>query len=288
MSSTRAGNDSPSSSSGQTPYLATTYDWFDWFNMLKFHCMIRGVWEYIDPELPDVTTMPTEKPKAPTRELAKEAIRLDRLDAYNRAREEWTSKPEGPNKGPAPTLSKEASETEIRATLEAQISAYTAKLSCWGVLSENYVAIHDLIRKSVKPMYLNAAIAKVVLDGTVNLQVLVRTLKGYLASEFSVTQIEVQRDYRAILERAKEDNVKPTAWYYEWKRIYLKAQAIKLYDVEGHFATAQFLDAVGQRMAPDWARMQLFYLSALERFVEDHNTLDRCSRRFEIRIHEDA
>jgi hypothetical protein len=83
---------------------------------------------------------------------------------------------------------------------------------------------------------------------------LVKEIKRHFAPWIRSMRDETQRIYRSVLQEAWSGETEPDQWYLKWNKAYLGAQVEKIPDIEGSLAIHDFLEAVGARYEPSWAR----------------------------------
>jgi hypothetical protein len=75
-----------------------------------------------------------------------------------------------------------------------------------------------------------------------------------------INQIAAGRDYREALEQAQKGSLKFETWYYQWRNALVRGEAYEISEVAGANAIAEFLSAVMEKYAPNWAECQMFEL----------------------------
>ncbi|KAG5742678.1 hypothetical protein H9Q72_014534, partial [Fusarium xylarioides] len=80
--------------------------------------------------------------------------------------------------------------------------------------------------------------------------------KQYAPSNVQVLSA-IRREYHLVLGQAKYASMKPMVWYERWNSFYERAIAHDLNEIKGDVAVTDFLQAVGDRFEPLWARNKL-------------------------------
>ncbi|RYC53684.1 hypothetical protein CHU98_g12525, partial [Xylaria longipes] len=180
-----------------------------------------------------------------------------------------------------------ATDEEIKSRLDEQIRTFPSTSSAWSAQSNRYTAIFDWVNNTVDQGIMTSITTKLIMNKTINLQAMVRAIKGYLAPTQSATESTVLWRYREALKRATGGGVKPETWYASWYEAFLEAQVLDLAEVKGVIATKSFLEAIRAKMAPDWARQQLASLTMDEQLGRPTVTLEQYGKVFSALVHEE-
>ncbi|KAL2255162.1 hypothetical protein VTK26DRAFT_3946 [Humicola hyalothermophila] len=87
-------------------------------------------------------------------------------------------------------------------------------------------------------------------------------------------EARVRSDYNKHLEIARQRGVNPERWIAEFERVYQTACEYRIPEVQGSTATLAFLDAVGARIEPTWAKTKSYELSEALQRGQDPPSLD--------------
>ena len=78
----------------------------------------------------------------------------------------------------------------------------------------------------------------------------------------------------------------PAKWYLEWFKAYHRALTFNIPEVQGLLATRAFLDAVGVKLRPEWARAKLSEVLEKAELGEPVPDLGTIGRLFAIQANE--
>jgi hypothetical protein len=150
---------------------------------------------------------------------------------------------------------------------------HVGKLAQWTEKARAYKAAYKWIQETVDPSVYQGAVRECeneqarmekeqlteMIDGdpqskSWTLQLLLRILKrDYAPSETSARTL-AQSTYRKKLAVVKAGRVNPKEWLQEWRAAYQDALLYDLPDVKGPLAVLDFIKAVQEKLAPEWAR----------------------------------
>jgi hypothetical protein len=254
------------------PYqLKSRTDWPNWYIQLTWHAKLRNVWELVNPDAPNAPGMHDGAPQLPTisstsderppaRSTRSQSAQLSEFDA-----------------------SGGLSSLEI---YNQELAMYKVKSSEWAAKAERLQKLWNWVNATVSPAILSPVMVKLVTNNVTTLQALVRALKEELAPTDVSTQNQVRAEYRQHLGAAKQGRAAPQDWYQRWSYLYMRAKSYELAEVDGALAVQDFLDALGHRIAPEWAR------TMNQRIIQDSIlgletlNLDQVSRVFGGLMHE--
>lgn len=230
--------------------------WPTWYLQLQFHCMLRGIWEQVDPEKPDQPSVLTSLPEHATLESLLEKKKIDSQTEYLRSLSNW-QKLDSSTRGTMPTEPTEPDAEAAQKELNEQLKSWSENSAVTTIFAGRHQQVWNWVNRTVDSSLLASAQVKIVSQGTATLQAVIRALKTHLAPSHSSAQTTAAEEYRATLAKARSGGIDPLKWHALWHRAFLRAQAYDLSDVNGVLAAKDFLNAVGQRMAPDWASRAL-------------------------------
>ncbi|KAG6312901.1 hypothetical protein E4U22_001437, partial [Claviceps purpurea] len=89
-------------------------------------------------------------------------------------------------------------------------------------------------------------------------EISVRELVTYLRDKFAPNATNIRtgilKKYNQHLEEAKRANISFDTWVAQWGVLYHKAMSANVSEVKGIEGIESFIDAIGARFDPDWAR----------------------------------
>lgn len=109
---------------------------------------------------------------------------------------------------------------------------------------------------------------------------MVSVLKALLAPSEVFTQNMVKTVYREILKVGKQGNVEAKHWYADWFNAYQAARIYNIPDIQEPLAAEDFLNALGEKLAPEWAIKQLEDFTEVEATGRTFKTLDDYGKVF--------
>lgn len=227
-----------------------------WFLQLQFHCEFRGIWKQVDPEARDYSNPLNELPEHLTIDSLL-SQRSNELEAqYIQELVEWQRIPfdERPDKPQRPLP---LDNDEIQAEFDEQLKKWSASSAVTTIIANRHQHVWNWVNRTVEPSLLASAQVKILKKGNPSLQGVIRALRDHLAPSESSAQTSAAEEYRATLAKARGGGIDPLKWHAQWHRAFLRAQAYDLGEVTGVLAAKDFLNAVGARMAPDWAARAL-------------------------------
>jgi hypothetical protein len=169
---------------------------------------------------------------------------------------------------------------DIKDLHSAQLREFAVQQSEWSKQAARYTHMYNWVNATVHRSLLATAQAKLVANNNISLQELVRALKSRLAPTTSATISTVRNDYRKALERATEGRMDTRKWYDEWSRAFENGRAYGIPEVEGVMAAKDFLTALSQKLAPNWAANELATLVKNEQLGRPTDTLEEYGRVF--------
>lgn len=218
--------------------------------------MLRGIWEQVDPEKPNQPSVLTELPEHATLESLLQKKKMEAQTAYLRQLADW-QKLDSATRGDMPTEPPEPDAEAAQKELNEQLKGWSENSAVTTIFATRHQAVWNWINRTVDSSLLASAQVKIVSQGNATLQAVIRALRDHLAPSKSSAQTTAAEEYRATLAKARTGGIDPLKWHAQWHRAFLRAQAYDLAEVNGVLAAKDFLNAVGQRMAPDWASRAL-------------------------------
>lgn len=167
-----------------------------WYDQLKFHCMLQCIWEgdlepgssiKNDPlKLPERTTLESYTKRKNEQENAK----------YKEAVKIWEALPEE-ERGEIvkPGAPKELTQEEAKSDFDTHLGETVVKIARISALSNRYDAVWNWINRTVDPSLLYAAQIQLITTGSVSLQSLISTLYDQLALLTSSTVTTIAKEY---------------------------------------------------------------------------------------------
>lgn len=258
-----------------------------WFLQLKFHCMLRGIWEQVDPEEPDQPNSLTDIPVQPTLESVLNSKRAAAQTDYIKQLGNWNQSDQA-TRGAAPVEPEEPDHDKAVLELDQLQKQWNASNTVTSIVSNRHLAVWNWVNRTVDASLLASAQVKIVTQGTATLQRVIRALKDHLAPSPSSARTTAAEEYRATLKTARAGGKDPLKWHAQWHRAFLRAQAYDLADVDGVLAAKDFINAVGERMAPDWASRAMQDLVRDDELGSPTLTLEQLGAWFVALGHEGA
>lgn len=86
---------------------------------------------------------------------------------------------------------------------------------------------------------------------------IVRALATKYGSTDTAQITTARRAYTLILQQANKGGVSLKRWLSEWEKVFNRAKALNIAEVQGTPATIEFLSALQRKIAPTWAIEQL-------------------------------
>ncbi|KAF1935985.1 hypothetical protein EJ02DRAFT_427926 [Clathrospora elynae] len=235
--------------------LRSSSDWSYWFTQFKFQALSKNVWERVNPD------------SSPNGNL----------------QDHFANRPSFPRNLPTNA----AEGTPNREPTTKQLAAYEAELARWKVIDNDYQVkatrlqhMYNWTMATVDARLLAPAMILLSTGEDQLLQALIKQIKSELAPTDSHTKELVRAEYRASLDTARQATVDPMTWFHEWNMVYMKAKAYALPEILGVLGTMDWLDAVGQKLAPDWAQRQKQDIIGAQVLGADVVGLEKISRVF--------
>lgn len=274
---------------GQT--LCTTRKEFPkWYTQLQFHCMVRGIWESVDPDNYNddgTSTGSSENPllvhqKHQTHAEFTQALQERRQAEYvelvttrNKLLEEQRGA-EIPLPGTIELAStKDAYEQGLK--LEALDSARN------GALSNRHIAVMNWIKETMDTDLFAIATIKLVIRKDASLASLIHALKTMINPAESATMTSVADEYREVLISAKSDKQDPLTWYVKWNKAYLEAVEYKVADAIGPLASRDFIRAT-EKLMPRWSEQAMSDLIKNDELGLPGLSLEKLGRRSSLLV----
>ncbi|KAK1622134.1 hypothetical protein BDP81DRAFT_400485 [Colletotrichum phormii] len=279
-------SESTSTSTYENVKLTGRDNWTTWFEALQLQCQGLGVWDYVDPDGPDLTSdlHPTLliNPKhfdvtVIERNASEQSAYDIRLKEFTNARAAWErardALPTHDEHG-IPRAIAETDQTSRGTWPTVPAAATMNKLTKLGIIDK-------WIRRTVTSPILKTAITKANAPGVENIQKLIKCMKQELAPWKAMVKDSVRREYRRVLAKAKT-GVNAKQWYDDWQAAYLRGKLYKIPEIEEETAILDFLHAVRVRLNPSWG--QRTYETIRESMAEGRNvpTLDQIGYRFAL------
>jgi hypothetical protein len=265
--------------------LSNRSQFVEWFGDYKWHATSRGIWDICDPSAGDALNLFTYTP-----EINPTVLELLEVESARRrmARQQWDETPEGERVGARPTSS-EPTFNDVREDHNARYQDYRSALSNYNIKVVRYTHMFNWVNDSVSKDLLRPIKLKLMnsmLD--TSLQEIVRELKHQLAPTDTTSEAIARKEYRDVLARARQGRVGQLTWYNSWRNALMNARIYKVAEVEGTMAITDFLEAVGTKLAPDWASRQLADVFTAQELGESVKTLDEFGRIYAALSHESS
>ena len=90
--------------------------------------------------------------------------------------------------------------------------------------------------------------------------------------------------YKDVLQEARQANIQPDVWYIKWIKAYYDGAYHEIPEVAGTLAIQDFVQAVGMKMAPDWAQATQIDLICIERSDEEPQSVLEYAAKFNTYI----
>lgn len=260
--------------------LRSRNDWPNWYIQLTWHAKLRNVWDLVDPDAPDAPGMHEGAPELPT---------ISSITELGAAGHPLTSSTYDDRPHARATRSQSTQPTEAQSSPEAynhELAKYKIRTSEWAAKAERLQKLWNWVNTTVAPSIISPVMVRLVTNDKTTLQSLVRALRQELAPTTLSTKNQVRAEYRAHLGAARQGRAAPQDWYQKWSYLYMRAKSYELAEVDGELAVQDFLDALGHRIAPEWAR------TMHQRIIQDTIlgletlNLDQVSRVFGGLMHE--
>ncbi|KAG5763141.1 hypothetical protein H9Q73_014370 [Fusarium xylarioides] len=198
--------------------LQSTENWVEWLTELRVHTMSLGIWKHVNPSVAESDDDYLVYPvKCTWEEYKTKHIDND------------------------PVLSQESMSTQLQFYNIANTS-YNRDVHIY----KERLAKEKALREWIKYENEYAPLRKLVQG----------IKKQYAPSDVQVLSA-LRREYHLVLGQAKYASIKPIVWYERWNSFYERAIAYDLNEIKGDVAVTDFLQAVGDRFEPLWARNKL-------------------------------
>ena len=175
-----------------------------------------------------------------------------------------------------------ASTADILEELERSHKIYAAQLTVWQVLARPYTSLNLWINATVDPKLLDPLMTRLRDQQGSTIQQVVRELRTLLAPTRSTNFLLARRQYKALLEQARNGRVSPEKWYNDWLQAYSQATEHKIGEIIEPSATLDFLEAISVRMAPDWGKQTLNDATIAFELDKPINSLYEIARAFSV------
>jgi hypothetical protein len=120
----------------------------------------------------------------------------------------------------------------------------------------------------------------------VSLQDIARGLRTQLAPTSTTSKAVARKEYREVHAGARQGRIGQVTWYNSWRNALINARLYKVAGMEGTMAITDFLEAVGAKLALDWASRQLADVFTAQELGEPVKSLDDFGRIFAALSHE--
>ena len=215
--------------------------WSEWITLLESYAKIRKLWETIDPYKPskpdDLNVLP-------------EPMTLDQ------AKEDSTKY----------GITGEPTFDQLMRIFEAGKTEYASRRLIYTEREKNEQTVRTWIAQTVEPsiytLVTNELSAK---QGDFSIRELLKGIKTQIAPSYSNMVQTTRLFYKETLREASQGNTRPDLWYIKWIKAYHEGSFYNIPEVQGTLAIREFIQAVGTRMAPDWAQTIETDLIRLER-----------------------
>ena len=263
------------------PKLEDGRSWPVWYGRLQYECMIRDIWELVDPAAPDAPHISKSKPAEPPSadSLISQLNQARGLAGGRLTRASSATAESGSSASASSSLSQPATFADIQQELAIRQKAYVLALATWSSNHKEYQYIFAWVTRTVKNTLLEPHINSLVASNTLSIQALIRLLKTRLAPSIEVTKERVREEYRRVLNRARHGKISPQTWLDSWTIAVSRARDYNLTDVEGFLAIKDFLDAVSA-LQPSWSAQQLLNLHTAQALGQPFLLLDELSKVF--------
>ncbi|OAF55182.1 hypothetical protein VC83_08403 [Pseudogymnoascus destructans] len=113
-----------------------------------------------------------------------------------------------------------ASTKNIIDELDKSYKTYAVQLTVWQAVSKPYSAINQWIIATVDTKILNPLMTRLRAEQSSTIQRIVRELRTLLALSKSTNFLQARRQYKALIEQARNGRVNPDKWYNDWLQAY--------------------------------------------------------------------
>jgi hypothetical protein len=241
--------------------LSSRKDWPEWYTQLAFHCMQARIWEYIDPNDDNAPPEPTRPAKLQTPEQLQEALDNNRLAKYAEDYKAWETASEGlsaealtSHESSKPTKPSPATYKDVDGQYTMLAKQYTIDVADAKDFKARMQPITSWVQDTVDSSILSVVQSELIQRNTTTLKDLVKALKDLLAPSHTSVQNQVLDEYRSVIKQAHSGSVNPVKWHQDWFKAYNRALSMDIPEVKGPLASREFLNAIGIKMSPEWAR----------------------------------
>jgi hypothetical protein len=219
-------------------------DWPEWYNSLRYHSSILGIWNRLNPDPDNATATP--EPVIP--DSVKKFTKA--LDRYKNEVKRWSAKPPV-FRGPPPQAPKLPENASTNA-LPSNSGVTTSNQLSITLISKYKQLIYKFINGFMDKAILRPLQTKLLISNDTTLKGLIRKLKKTLNPTRKDAVEKARKDYWNHLTNAGRAQ-NPRDWVLQWKTLYLTAKFYQIRKVEGSLAVTDFLVAVRKKVAPNWA-----------------------------------
>ena len=245
--------------------LLSRKDWPEWYTQLAHHCRMNRIWDLINPDGPDAPVEPLRPPPLRSHEDLQQARDIELLAEWAQQHKAWDEESESVISTEALTAYKEKEPPKPLPSTYRDVDDQYNKLfkhytTAAAAAKEHRLTIQPVykwITDTVNPGLLSTLQTELLAKDKNTVQDLVRALKELLAPNLLTVQTQVLAEYQALIRQAIGGSVNPAKWYLEWFKAYHRALTFNIPEVQGLLATRAFLDAVGVKLRPEWARAKL-------------------------------
>ena len=290
-----------------TSKLVSRADWHRWYTDLRYQADFREVWQLIDPEqpapqnnyrgtgpdFPDYATLlatATADLEADHKAWDDEKKQIVQANSLRRPETRSTLTtpvgdlapqtaapqlpiPPEPRKGPAKA-------SDIKDDFTIQLAKYNHDLRLYQLYAPRYAKIFEWVNHSVSSSILTPIKTELRGEG-LTLWHIVKRLKEDMAPTNAVTVALVRNQYSLTLKLARDGKIKPLAFIDQWRQALADARMWKIAEIDGSTGVLDFLSALEQRLAPQWARQaKIDYIQAQE-LGNTPLTLDQLGRLYQ-------
>ncbi|KAG6282552.1 hypothetical protein E4U46_008201, partial [Claviceps purpurea] len=253
--------------------LSNVMHWDTWFEALKMVCEGQSCWEKVNPDIP--SSMDNDYFLSPRI--------ITEIECYE-------------------TFMREVSMIDIspksKDSLEYYLSIRNQRTKVVQVRQSKMAAVRTWIVSSIEPsVYL---MAKENITDELNAmkyppqtpdplmeieadRISLRRLVTHLQRKFGTDNVnlkdQIKQEYFELLEEAKRGNINFEKWIARWSIHHHRAKRVGLIEIQGIMGVRAFIDAIGTRFDPVWARDALSRVSAYS-FKVEADTLDNLCADF--------
>ena len=274
--------------------------WPEWYQAIKYHAIELNVWEKIDPmrEHPEDYLQEPTSAKGSEELIAElNAQRKARRDRYDEAliifesteaqsrttrsvsASASTAVSPGMPTPPSPSTLQEATFADIKERWQAGNESHTRSRLEWDRRSRSMNAISHWITGSVDQEILRPIKATLMRNNDTGVRAVLVELLNHMAPGEGTTMATARQVYRDVLSEARKGSTDRQKWYNKWRNALTSAQAYDLPETQqGFLSTLDFIDAVGEKMLPEWSRewkSRVITQQELGQPIEDLDTLGR-------------